>query len=364
MGIIFPQHRSMRQWQSLFLGKYGFDREDDRGIPTLRMHSMTWFPRQFPYLNYFHWVWHGLDLYQRYVALFGTPDVIHAHTMIYGGLLAWNIQSRYGIPFVITEHCTAYSRGLFAPWEIRLASKAAAQANYRMAVSETFCNELNHFLGSDWHPCPNVVSPQFTDYPLDIKSPSDSAFEFITVAYLTERKGIHNLIRAFARAFKDDSTTYLTIGGDGKEREPLESLAIELGVGDRIAFLGALSREEVCLQMAKADAFVLASRYETFGVVVIEALALGKPVIATRCGGPNSVVREQDGLLVPPEDVEALASAMLKLKDNRHQYDSQEIRNACKARYGESAIAERLRTVYGEICIEHQTRRSRAKLKT
>lgn len=354
VGVIHPQHRSMRQWKSVLTGRYGFAAEDDNGIPTLRMHTMTWFPRQIPYINAYLWIRNGLTLYRRYVKQYGQPDLIHAHGMIYGGLLAWNIQTRYKIPFVITEHGTAYARKLFAPWELRLAAKAAASANCRLAVSEAFCQELTGFLGGHWAACPNVVSHQFTNYPLGLKRTTAAApFTFIKVAYLSERKGIHHLIAAFAKAFRHDSNTYLKIGGDGRERRRLEALAIELGVADRVIFLGALNRHEVRDHMAAADALVLSSQYETFGVVVIEALALGKPVVATRCGGPNYVVREADGLFVPPGDVEAMAEAMLYLKDNWHSYNAQAIRTACINRFGEVAIAQRLCAIYDDILPAH-----------
>ena len=349
VGIIYPQHRSMRQWKSIFTGPYGFTLEDDEGIPTLRMHTMTWFPRQFPYLNYWLWVRNGLKLYKRYVEPFGVPDVVHAHTMIYGGLLAWNVQTQYDIPFVVTEHGTAYARNLFAPWELKLAAKAAAAANARLAVSEAFCEELTGFIGSRWEPCPNVVPGRFTEYELPARSPADRKFVFTDVAYLSKRKGIHHLITAFANAFGTDEDVVLKIGGDGKERASLEALAEALGIAERTIFLGALDRAGVRDLMAQTDVFVLASQYETFGVVVIEALALGKPVIATQCGGPNRVVREQDGLLVEPEDVGAMTQALLYMKNRIDDYDAAEIRSACIARYGEQALVDRLVSIYTSL---------------
>lgn len=376
LGVIHPQHRSMRQWQSVFTGRYGFAAEDDDGIPTLRIHTMTWLPRQIPYINYLMWVRNGIRLYEEYVERYGRPDVIHAHGMMYGGLLAWHIQRRHGVPFVITEHGTAYARNLFAPWELAVGAKAAAAADARLAVSEAFCQEMTGFLGGEWMPCPNVVSPVFSGYSLPDDSPDDSpdnplrsrikgesadtSFVFTTVAYLSKRKRIHHIITAFARAFKADSTTRLQIGGDGKERESLEALAAELGVADRVTFLGALDRQGVRDAIARSAVFILASQYETFGVVVIEALALGKPVIATRCGGPNQVMREQDGLMIPPDDVDALTAAMRHMRACASQYDVAEIRSACIARYGEAALVDRLSAVYANIADKRSDRQALA----
>ena len=78
----------------------------------------------------------------------------------------------------------------------------------------------------------------------------------------------------------------------------LEALVQEKALTEQVTFLGSLTREQVRQEVSEADAFVLSSEYETFGVVVIEALALGKPVIATRCGGPESIVVPSVGYLV------------------------------------------------------------------
>lgn len=356
VGIVHPQHRSMRQWQSTFTGKYGFDIEDDNGIPTLRMHTMTWFPRQIPYLNYWLWVRNGIALYEAYVSRYGAPDVVHAHATLYGGLLAWTIQQRYQIPFAITEHGTAYARNLFAPWELKMAAKAVAAADARLAVSEAFCQEISRFIGSQWQPCANVVPESFTTYPLALTKQAKATeinetkpFVFTTVAYLSVRKGIHHLITAFASAFGGDKTARLKIGGDGGERDRLEALAAELNISDQVVFLGALDREAVREAIAQTDVFVLASQYETFGVVVIEALALGKPVIATRCGGPNQVVQSQDGLLIEPENVPALTQALQHMRDRADEYDAKTIRQNCIARFGEQALVDRLLPIYEEI---------------
>lgn len=91
----------------------------------------------------------------------------------------------------------------------------------------------------------------------------------------------------FARVLEQYPDLLLEIGGDGPEKTKLEELVTKLGINKNIKFLGQLTRDEVKNKMnEESSAFVLSSEYETFGVVVVEALALGKPVIATKCGGP------------------------------------------------------------------------------
>jgi glycosyltransferase involved in cell wall biosynthesis len=103
----------------------------------------------------------------------------------------------------------------------------------------------------------------------------------------------------------------LVVAGDGPERARAEALAGRLGLGSRVRFLGSQPREAVFELFGAADACLLASSWESFGLVVAEALAVGTPVLATRVGGVAEVVRDGvNGLLVPPEDPEALAGAI------------------------------------------------------
>ena len=194
---------------------------------------------------------------------------------------------------------------------------------------------------------PNIVNERFCSFEL---RPNESKnFEFINVALMTENKCQANILHAFSRISKVNPNIRLTLGGDGPVRSQLEQLAHDLGIAEKVKFTGMLTREQVLAAMAAADAFVLSSRYETFGVVVIEALALGKPVIATRCGGPESIVRKEDGILILVDDVDALAAAMIKMVENRNDYDPAEIRKACSARFSEAAIAKRLMNTYADV---------------
>jgi glycosyltransferase involved in cell wall biosynthesis len=92
--------------------------------------------------------------------------------------------------------------------------------------------------------------------------------------------------------------------------------------------------------------FVLSSLVETFGVVVAEALAMGVPVVATRSGGPESIVGADDGLLVPPGDELALADAMAVMVETRGDYNADLIRKRCIDRFSGAAVADALSGIY------------------
>lgn len=351
VGVIHLQLRSLRAWNTFFSGKRGISQEIDVSLPTLRAHGIAWFPRV-PYANTWLWVRHGLRLYDRYIKQYGPPDLLHVHSMLNAGVLAQAIQRRHGTGYVVTEHFSGYARGTLKSEQLRTAAKVAHGAARRFAVSQPFCQLLQQMLGfeaGDWEEMPNIVEQRFLMRPLPVPKTLDGRFRFVTVALLTEKKGVHNLIRAFAQAYPDEAGVTLDIGGDGPERSYLERLAGDMGVANRVRFLGALNRDQVADAMAGADAFVLASRYETFGVVVIEALALGKPVIATRCGGPEAIVREQDGLLVPTDNIESLAMAMRQVRSDANSYQAKDIRARCRERFSEQAVVRRLTDAYADL---------------
>jgi len=138
---------------------------------------------------------------------------------------------------------------------------------------------------------------------------AESTSLFLAVGRLCQQKDYPNLLRAFARISGTQNAPRLAIVGDGPLRADLDAMAAALMVKDRVHFLGI--RHDIPALMAACDVFVLASAWEGFGLVVAEAMACERLVVATDCGGVREVV-EQNGILVPPHECEALATALGK----------------------------------------------------
>lgn len=352
VGVIYPQHRSLRQWTSAFIGKYGISEESDVGLTTLRYHGMNWFPR-FPIFGGRYWVRHAEKLYIDYIKKYGKPDLIHAHSLLHAGRAALHISRLSGVPFVVTEHSSAFTRGLVIGKQLRNAAKAVHGASRLIAVSEDFCNVLGRVFpesAGQWMYVPNVVHERFLEAPLRVRR--DNPFTFLHVSTLEPGKAVGNLIDAYAAAFGMDINTHMVIGGHGVERDELENRVKRHGIDKCVSFVGALSRDGVLKQMQECDAFVLSSKAETFGVVLIEALALGKPVVATRCGGPESIIREEDGILVPVDDVPKLGDGMKEIRRQYGNYRPIELRRSCANRFSEKAVTRQLIDIYRQVLAE------------
>lgn len=352
MGVIYPHLRSLRLLGKRLTGwPQGIRCEDDAGVPTYRHETWFWSPGLH---KRFHatWVHMGKRLFERYTATFGQPDLIHAHAAIHGGVLAAHLSATYKIPFVLTEHSSAYALGWYREWHLPLVAQVLAQARARLMVSPTLGKRLEELFGpvaTPWVWAPNMVDPAFTIKAPPAPPAASRPFTFLTVGLLEENKRQDHLLRAFAERFRQKPKVQLQLAGEGSCRTQLETVARTLGVAEQVHFLGRLDRSAVVTAMQQADAFVLSSQYETFGIVLIEALACGKPVVATACGGPESIVDEQNGLLVPVNDLTALGDALERMVTNAPSYDPVQLRHACLQRFGEQAVVAQVQRIYQQV---------------
>ncbi|MDX9984626.1 glycosyltransferase [Sphaerochaeta sp.] len=347
VGVISISLLSLRKMRNIFsytITRVSVTEEED--IPTYRKSYRNWFYK-IPILGKAWYVLVARKLFLRYVKEQGYPDIIHVHSMIDAGIAAMHIKIRYGIPYVVTEHSSAFSLGLHSRSELTLIKKIADQSSKNIAVSSPFANILHTKTGKEWGIIPNIVHERFFR---NICIPVDrSVFRFINICFLKENKKVDLLIKAFSSEFKGNHKIQLYIGGTGDQLQKLNQLASDLELEDQVVFLGALSRSQVMEEVEKADVFVLTSEFETFGVVLIEALALGKPVISTRSGGPEDIVDEKNGLLVPTNNSEALGKAMQYMVENYNTYNPQEIQQRCHEKFSEASVAKRLVNVYQQV---------------
>ena len=289
--------------------------------------------------------------FRKIVKEWGTPDVIHAHVVLPAGWSALKLAKRHGIPIVMTEHSSPFSMHLSTELSRRLVRETLTSVNRLIAISPALAKQL-----TDFQPGLNI-DVIGESVRTDFFVPAENGMQhdrkgkrFFIAARLAEQKGLDHLINA-VRLVEDKglNSFELEIGGGGPDREKLEGLAKDLGVAERCRFLGALNREQVKERMQHCDVFVLSSLHETFGVVVGEAMACGKPVISTRCGGPEFVVNEETGLLVDVAKPEALADAMAEFILDRVSFDPKAVRNSVVNRFSPEVFARNVAAVYEQV---------------
>lgn len=274
---------------------------------------------------------------------------VHAHELFTGGGAARRLCARAGLPFVVTVHGQdLYSNLGRPPWRREL-ERAAEAATAIVCVSGRLAADVVERLGAD--PAKVVVVPNTYDAERfrEAARVRGEGVRFISVGRLVPEKGHDVLLEAFARVEGEIRDARLTIVGDGVRRSALESQAASLGIAERVRFTGVLAGDGLAAEIADADVFVLPSRSEGFGVVLVEALATGMPVVATRCGGPEDIVADDMGVLVEPDDPDALARGMLAVAERLGAFDGHAIARTVAERYSPEAVAARLVRVYEDV---------------
>lgn len=296
------------------------------------------------------------QLYGKYGLEHEHIDVIHAHCCVWAGYAAMRLSEETGIPYVITEHATLFELhkdqiSKANEVYIRQAFEHAAKV---ICVSHAFARLISEYRGTDdIEVIGNVVDfEQFK--PCGNSARNGNETRFLTICYMNTqdqlmKKGMDILLEAWQAFSGKDANAKLVIGGGGHARQKVVEWCRKYDIEQTVEFVGQLSRKQVVEQMQACDVFVLPSRYETFGVVYIEAMACGKPVIAAANGGPDDFVTEQNGILIPPGDIQSLQNALTKmyLKQNNYAFDT--VRETVSNKYSTTAIAEKLEGVYRDI---------------
>ncbi len=281
--------------------------------------------------------------YRKIVKIAGKPDVVHAH-FHFMSVISSVLKLKYKLPFIITEHASSlnYNIADINKRDVRLFKLSFENADKIITVSPGLQESVKKHFGFSSEVVHNVVDADtFRFY----KRSPNNIFTFLSVGSLQKRKGFDMLIKSFYLA-KFDSNVYLKIIGEGEEYENLQRIIDEYKLDSQIKLLGGKNRQEIMEEMKCADAFVLASRGETFGVVYIEAMLTGLPIISTKCGGPEYFTTPENGILVQKDEEKQLTKALLHMKNNAYKYDSKHISELCFTQFSPKSIALQLLKVY------------------
>jgi len=276
---------------------------------------------------------------------FGTPDVLHIHdwlTVLAGVSAKQLLRS----PLVMTFHSTEASRSSNSPsaesamvqglewWGSFEATRVIAVSGWmRTEVVSIFRLPSEKVLE-----IPNAVDPQRFEGITDIQATrsrwgAKNEDRLITaVGRLTAQKGFDDLIRAYPMIKRSVPDSRLLLVGDGYMRSDLEHLAEQLNVRNSTTFSGFISDGELVAALRSSDVVVVPSRFEPFGIIALEAMAAGAPLVVSRVGGLAEIVEDSvDGIEVEPNDPSAIAAATVRVLSDR------ELRVRLAANGGEKA---------------------------
>ena len=278
-------------------------------------------------------------------------DVIYSH-YLFNSYYAVTFLRHLNIPIVAIEHWSEINKQEL-PLSIRKKGEDVySKVDRLITVSHHLQQNIKQQFGIDSTVVYNMIGNQFR---FKEKREKNGCLRFITVGSLLPIKGFDLLINAFATAKLPSDKWELTIIGGGPEYKNLQNIIYRQHLNTNIKLLGSKSKEQIIQLLQDHDIFCLASHSETFGVAIIEALACGLPVIVTKCGGPEEFITEQNGLLVPIEDVEALSEAIKQMFYHHQEYNRQAIANDCKARFSSEVIAKQLTDIFEDVIRKKNT---------
>ncbi len=282
---------------------------------------------------------------ERYIAKNGEPDLIFHHGVFDFTYISSFLREEFGWPIWLLENSpnmTAEEIPCGNPFQNgEELVDFAQQADRRFAVTEKYCSLMEELFQVPYELCPNVLTEDFFLDPDQVSKPTDY-FKFINVAILDKRKNQKLIVEAFANKFRENEKVVLEIIGDGRLLGELRDLAKELRVESQVSIPGFKNREELKRALDESHCFVLASHAETFGVVVIEAMARGIPVISSDIDGTREILRKDNGLLFESDNVEELGERMVEMMESIDQFNPEKVIDSVKSRFGPDAVDKAL----------------------
>jgi len=283
-------------------------------------------------------------------------DLIHAHFVWSAGYVGAKLKEKCNIPFIVTAHGYDIYDLPFRDEEWKEKTEYVLNsADYIITVSNSNLECIkkldvktpvevipNGFRSDIFHQKKLEECKKKLNLPLDRRI-------ILTVGVVyDEVKGCKYLIEAMCEVVKHKKDGVLCIiVGSGKLKDELENRIKELELGDYVRLVGGKPHQEIPIWMNACNVFVLPSLRESFGVVQIEAMACGKPVVATFNGGSEEIIiNDKLGILVEPKDIDGLANAILKALDK--EWDIDYILN-CAEQYSGDVIAKKIIGVYNEV---------------
>lgn len=332
--------RSFRKWR-----RWGFRSSVQEGIPVFEMHVPMGPIPSAPFYALSQWAFSRL--YQKSVQAAGQPDVLHAHFLPMA-ISALHQARNSSVPLVVTEHSSQVLQGMLDSYTCRLAQTSYSESKAVLAVSHALAVAIKGQFGiPEVKVLPNIVDLSLFTYQPRLKKLGTT--RIISAGNLVQSKRHDLSILAVAELCKEHPGLQLTICGDGPEMPRLKALIKQLGVTDLVILTGHLSRGEMGKQFAEADFFMLPSSYETFGLVYVEAMACGLPVIATKCGGPEDFVSLRNGLMIEVDNLEELKDAIVYMIGHHQEYDRQQLSFDVKSHFAPGTVCEKLMSVYQQL---------------
>jgi glycosyltransferase involved in cell wall biosynthesis len=280
------------------------------------------------------------------------PEIYHAYILTRPGIIAWLLSFFQKKPYLISEQWSGFITGKYLK-ERRIKKfitrYIVKNASAVTSVSHFLKNRMNEsgLKNNTFKIIPNVIE-QYNSSPVNISN--NSVYVLLVADLVDEIKNVSGVIKMISRV-ETEISFVLHIIGRGPDENMLRQLTKDLKLEEKIFFEGIKTNAEVYSYLQRCDFLVMNSRYETFSLICAEAMSCGKPVLATRCGGPNEFVTSENGILIDPDNENELKKNFLFMLKNFRAFNSEKIMNHSHELFSKEKISKAFHDLYNSILI-------------
>jgi len=278
-------------------------------------------------------------------------QITHAHIMLRTGVISLILKFFRKIPYIITEHWHGYLTGSFAqknPVIKKITKIIVREAFAVTTVSDVLAEGMkkNKLYNKKYITIPNVIDFE-TAKP--IQNNTDEIIILCVSDLEDKNKNISGIIKAFSAVKDKISNAVLHIIGGGSDEEKLKKLVKDLELDPIVVFYGRQPNDFAISKIQQCSFVVINSYIETFSVVSAEALACGKPIVATRCKGPESFLDETSTIWITPGNNDELKDALVKMSTNYTNYCPEKLQQIAKEKFSKEVVSLAFKNLYSDI---------------
>lgn len=315
--------------------KFKVFKEVRHGIDVYRIIVPSYMTGHIPGVFFSYYARYYKKLFKYMLAQGLSFDVMYAHSFWHAGYIATLLKKEFNLPLIVQEHRSMLITGEFSGKVNKYLKATVDNSDAFYCVSNKLRDNVYSRTGlrKGIEILPNMVDDLF-----QYKTLNNDKFTYTFIGTLNENKRIIQLLNCFEKVCESNNNVVLKIAGDGPQLDQVNEIINGSEVLKKaVSVLGLLPREKVLDLLSETNVLVLPSAFETFGVVCIEAMAVGRPVICTRNGSAD-FVDDSNGILIDVDSDDHLIDAMRKIYQNYSKYDQQLISEKCVKAYSSTSV--------------------------
>lgn len=291
------------------------------------------------------WIKKYLELYEKFVEKYWKPDVIHAHSVL-AAIAAMHIGEKHDIPYILTEHLPVEKIKDLPKGYHEKYQQVGKTAHTLTTVSSEGRDFLEKKLSRTVKRIHNFVDIDF----FNAKNKITEAPVFISIGEPAYTKGLDNILKCFPTVKEAIPDAILILVDKISDRKVyVDPIIKKKKLKQSVVLTGIVDKNEVKRLLQSAAVYVSASRQESFGMTMVEALASGTPLVATKTAGSNEIFKGGTGLQVNQDDNDALAEAMIEVYRNRENYKPNKLHNYVMKKFSQNMILPKWKNIYRNV---------------